>query len=118
MSELDRFTGRHCTPLKGDRHRLGAAEIEVALGALPAGWERIDDGQAMQKTFAFPDYYRTMAFVNALAFVAHRENHHPDLGVHYNRCVVRYSTHDCGGITDNDLISAAKAEKLYADGDR
>lgn len=115
MSELDRFVDRRCRPLSGDSHRLEAAAIEQALGGLPAGWQRIEDGQALQKTFKFADYYRTMAFVNALAFVAHRENHHPDLGVHYNRCVVRYSTHDCGGITENDLISAAKAERLYAE---
>ena len=53
-----------------------------------------------------------MAFVNALAFVAHREDHHPDLGVHYDRCVVRYSTHDVGGLSENDFICAAKAEAL------
>ena len=53
-----------------------------------------------------------MAFVNALAYMAHREDHHPDLGVHYNRCVVRYSTHDVGGLSENDFICAAKAEEL------
>ena len=55
-----------------------------------------------------------MAFVNALAFVAHREDHHPDLGVHYNRCVVRFSTHDVGGLSENDFICAAKAQALAA----
>jgi len=53
-----------------------------------------------------------MAFVNALAFMAHREDHHPDLGVHYDRCVVRYSTHDVGGLSENDFICAAKADAL------
>lgn len=66
----------------------------------------------MSKTFRFPDYYRTIAFVNALAFVAHREDHHPDLGVHYDRCIVRFSTHDVGGLSENDFICAAKAERL------
>ena len=78
-------------------------------------WVAIEDGKAICKTYSFADYYHTMAFVNALAFVAHREDHHPDLGVHYNRCVVRFSTHDAGGVTENDLICAAKAEALYAD---
>ena len=59
-----------------------------------------------------------MAFVNALACMAHREDHHPDLGVHYNRCVVRYSTHDADGLTRNDLICAAKAEQIYANADQ
>ena len=66
------------------------------------------------KTFNFKNYYETMAFVNALAYMAHREDHHPDLGVHYNRCVVRYSTHDVGGLSENDFICAAKAEELWS----
>ena len=74
--------------------------------------ERLDARVNALKTFTFQDYYRTMAFVNALAFVAHREDHHPDLGVHYDRCVVRYSTHDVGGLSENDFICAAKAERL------
>ena len=76
------------------------------------GWELVEDGRALTKTFRFDDYYRTMAFVNALAFMAHREDHHPDLGVHYNRCVVRYSTHDADGLSENDFICAAKTERL------
>jgi len=115
MSELDTLASRHCRPLSGPQHRLDDPAVDTALSHLPTGWERIDNGTALQKTFRFADYYRTMAFVNALAFVAHRENHHPDLGVHYDRCVIRFSTHDCGGITDNDLVSAAKAERLFAE---
>jgi 4a-hydroxytetrahydrobiopterin dehydratase len=72
----------------------------------------VESGQAIRKTFCFADYYRTLAFVNALAFVAHREDHHPDLGVHYDRCVVRYSTHDVGGLSENDFVCAAKTELL------
>ena len=60
----------------------------------------------------FADYYKTMAFVNALAWIAHAEDHHPDMSVHYNRAVVRFSTHDAGGLTLNDFICAAKAEAL------
>jgi 4a-hydroxytetrahydrobiopterin dehydratase len=78
------------------------------------GWVRVPGGGAIRKTFRFADYYKTMAFVNALAFIAHREDHHPDLGVHYDRCVVEYSTHDVGGISRNDFICAAKAEALIA----
>ena len=76
------------------------------------GWELVEDGHALSRTFAFPDYYRTMSFVNALAHVANAENHHPDLSVHYDRCVVRWSTHDVGGLSENDFICAAKADAL------
>ena len=79
------------------------------------GWDLIEDGAAIARTFRFADYYRTLAFVNALAFIAHREDHHPDLSVHYDRCVVRYSTHDVGGLSDNDFICAAKASCLADD---
>lgn len=103
---------QHCQPRKGDSHRLGA---DIVRNRLPPGWEIVDDGAAIRKTFRFKDYYRTMAFVNALAYVAHREDHHPDLGVHYDRCVVTFSTHDVGGLSQNDLICAAKTERLGAD---
>lgn len=104
----------HCTPLKGAGHRLDAATLAQALATLD-GWSASAEGERIERTFRFADYYRTIAFVNALAFIAHREDHHPDLGVHYDRCVVQYSTHDCGGVTRNDLICAAKADALYAE---
>jgi 4a-hydroxytetrahydrobiopterin dehydratase len=99
-------------PLSGPGHRLSAEDAQRLLDALP-GWALVENGEAMGKTFKFKDYYRTMAFVNALAFVAHRENHHPDLGVHYDRVEVRYSTHDVGGLSENDFICAAKIEQLF-----
>lgn len=112
---MDRFaelaTAR-CTPLRGVEHQLSPERVAELLDALPEGWRLIDDGAAIAKTFRFPDYHRTMAFVNALAFIAHAEDHHPDLGVHYDRCVVRFSTHDVGGLSINDFIGAAKAEAL------
>ena len=111
MSLLTELASRHCTPLRGAAHKLADDKLRGFLAALP-GWERVEDGAAIAKTFAFEDYYRTMAFVNALAYIAHREDHHPDLGVHYDRCVVRFSTHDVGGLSMNDVICAAKAELL------
>ena len=77
-------------------------------------WALVENGHALSRTFAFKDYYRTMSFVNALAHVANAEDHHPDLSVHYDRCVVRFSTHDVGGLSENDFICAAKADALYA----
>jgi len=112
MPAFDDLVTRHCRPLRGAEHRLDADAVRARLAALP-GWELIEDGAAIGRTFRFDDYHRTMAFVNALAFVAHREDHHPDLGVHYNRAVVRYSTHDVGGLSENDFICAAKASALF-----
>ena len=116
MSRTQELALLHCHPLRGAEHRIAPAAAAARLADLP-GWALAEDGSALTRSFRFPDYYRTMAFVNALAFIAHREDHHPDLGVHYDRCVVRYSTHDVGGLSDNDFICAAKASLLAGGGD-
>ena len=89
--------------------RLADDALDAALPALP-GWSHVADRLA--KTFRFASYHETIAFVNAIAWIAHRSDHHPDLSVHYNRCVVSWSTHDAGGITGNDLTCAARVERL------
>lgn len=114
MTAINDLLAAHCVPRRGAEHRLDPARAADYLSALP-GWELVEEGRAIRKTFRFRDYYRTLAYVNALAYVAHREDHHPDLGVHYDRVVVRFSTHDVGGLSENDFICAAKAEALAAD---
>ena len=69
---------------------------------------------AITRSFRFADYRATIAFVNALAWVVHAEDHHPELVVGYDRCEVRFVTHSVGGVTGNDFICAAKADALYA----
>jgi 4a-hydroxytetrahydrobiopterin dehydratase len=91
--------------------RLGVDELAAHLSTLN-GWS--ERGDRIEKTYSFADYDETMAFVNGLAWISRREDHHPDLSVHYNRCVVVYSTHSAGGVTLNDVICAAKAERLFA----
>jgi 4a-hydroxytetrahydrobiopterin dehydratase len=99
----------HCRHLGPDDALRGAA-LDAALATLP-GW-RLADG-AIERRFEFADYHATMSFVNALAHMVHREDHHPDLLVSYNRCTVRFNTHSAGGITDNDLVCAAKADAIF-----
>ena len=111
MSDLIALADAHCIARKGSEHKLTEARVRELMPEIP-GWDLAEGGHALVKTFKFQDYYRTMAFVNALAYIAHREDHHPDLGVHYNRCVVRFSIHDVGGLSENDFILAAKAERL------
>ncbi len=69
---------------------------------------------AIEKTFTFADYYKTLSFVNAVAFIAHTQDHHPDLSVHYNRCVVRFNTHEVSGISITDFDCAARVDALLA----
>jgi 4a-hydroxytetrahydrobiopterin dehydratase len=100
---------KKCAECKPGTPPLDAARVRKALGELP-GWELA--GDEISKTYPFKNYYETMAFVNATAWVSHRENHHPDLEVGYNKCRVRYSTHSIGGISENVLICAAKVDAL------
>ena len=111
MTDLVPLAHARCAPRRGQEHRLTEASIRELMPQLP-GWSLVEGGHALAKTFRFADYYRTIAFVNALAHVANREDHHPDLSVHYDRCEVRYSTHDVGGLSENDFICAAKAGTL------
>lgn len=115
MTDLIPLARAHCLPRKGNEHRLGEARLAELLPQVP-GWDLVEDGAALSRTFRFPDYYRTLAFVNALAWIAHREDHHPDLGVHYDRVVVRFSTHDVGGLSENDFICAARASEIFEQG--
>ena len=111
MADLVPLAQARCIARRGHEHRLGEARIRELLPQLQ-GWELLEDSHVLGKTFRFPDYYRTMSFVNALAHVANAQDHHPDLSVHYDRCVVRWSTHDVGGLSENDFICAAKADAL------
>lgn len=98
----------HCKPLEG-QPPMGGAEIEVHLKQV-SGWQVVDG--AIEKTFAFANYHETIAFVNALAWICHTQDHHPELKVTYNRCVVRFDTHSVGGLSVNDFICAARADAL------
>jgi 4a-hydroxytetrahydrobiopterin dehydratase len=102
---------RHCKACSPGTPPVDPTRAAAYLKALP-GWE--STGKEISKTYKFQNYYETMAFVNAVAWVAHREDHHPDLEVGYNRCRVRYSTHSVGGLSENDFICAAKVETLLA----
>jgi 4a-hydroxytetrahydrobiopterin dehydratase len=101
---------QRCRALEGGAP-MGDADIRSHLAQV-SGWRLSDD--AIEKTFSFRDYHETLGFVNALAWIANTEDHHPELRVTYDRCVVRFNTHSVGGISVNDFICAAKADALVA----
>lgn len=103
------LSGKKC------KHREGpplSAEQSGAFLKQLHDWKIAVDGKSIHRTFKLEDYHRTMALVNAIAWIAHREDHHPDMEVGYNRCTVRFSTHSVGGLSENDFISAAKIDAL------
>ena len=109
---MDDLRTRHCTEKPKGSPALSPSAAETLRGQLHPDWRLAEDGRALTRTLAFRDYHAVMEFVNALAWVSHREDHHPDLSVHYNKVVVRYSTHSVGGLSDNDFICAAKLDAL------
>lgn len=108
MSELQ---SKHCIPCEGGVKPLSRKEVEELLSRIP-GWETNADASVIQRRFNFRNFYVTMAFVNAIAWIASQENHHPDMEVGYNYCMVRYSTHAIKGLSENDFICAAKVNQL------
>lgn len=102
---------QHCQPLPKGSPPLEATRVRQLLEEV-AGWKVNDDHTAIQREFKFKNYYETIAFVNALAWIANQQDHHPDLEVSYNRCAVTFSTHSIGGLSNNDFICAARVNAL------
>jgi 4a-hydroxytetrahydrobiopterin dehydratase len=105
----DDLSKRKCKPCEGGTKPLNQVMIKGYLSQLP-GWELVN-GEIV-KTFMFQNFHETMSFVNAVAWVANRQDHHPDMEVGYKACKVRYMTHAIKGLSDNDFICAAKIENL------
>jgi 4a-hydroxytetrahydrobiopterin dehydratase len=101
---------RKCKPCEGGVSPLDEVIAREYLRSLD-GWELA--GAAIERTFRFRNFHETMAFVNAVAWVSHREDHHPDLAVGYAECRLRYLTHAIGGLSENDFICAAKVDRLF-----
>lgn len=108
---LAELAAEKCVPLKGREHAVALPQAQAWLAALP-GWSLGPDQADIRREFRFPDFVRALAFVNALGYIAERENHHPDLELGWGRVLVRFSTHDVGGLSRNDFICAAKTEAL------
>jgi 4a-hydroxytetrahydrobiopterin dehydratase len=108
MSDL---VSKRCVPCTEATPRVPPDEVNRLIGTLPGYKADLLVG-SISKVYEFDDFYETMAFVNAVAFIAHAEDHHPELAVSYNRCSVTFSTHAIGGLSENDFICAAKVDAL------
>ena len=100
-----------CEPRKGPENLLDKTRADELLALLP-DWQAAADRKSIARTFRFRNFYETLGFVNAVGWMANRQDHHPDLEVGYNRCVVHWSTHDVGGLSMNDFICAARVEQI------
>lgn len=103
---------RHCVPCEGGIEPLSREAADVALAELNGGWALDGTSRELRREFRFPNFLRTMSFVNAVAHLANVEDHHPDLEVGYDYCRIVYTTHAIGGLSENDFICAAKIDRL------
>ncbi len=110
---MDELTKKHCIPCEGGTPPLDGATVDKLLKQLSPEWKASPDKKEISCEYKFKNYYQTIAFVNAVAWMTHLENHHPDLKVSYNTCHVHYSTHTIKGLSENDFICAAKVDELY-----
>jgi 4a-hydroxytetrahydrobiopterin dehydratase len=108
MTELK---DKRCEACEGAIKPMSHDQITHLLQQIPL-WEVNETETLIQRRFAFKNFYRTMAFVNAIAWIAHQENHHPDVELGYNYCLIKYSTHAINGLSINDFICAAKIDGL------
>lgn len=108
MMSLNDLLHTQCRAVTGKAMTQAEAQQQIAL--LP-NWSLIDN--RIERKFIFVDYFETIAFVNALAYVVSREDHHPDLKVSFNHCTVQFSTHSVNGLSNNDFICAAKADAIF-----
>lgn len=96
----------HCSPNPARLDKAGTEKLAAVL----YDWQILDG--RLEKTFRFGNFHETMAFANAVAWIAHAQDHHPDMEIGYSRCKLAWSTHSAGGISRNDLICAARVDRL------
>ena len=103
---------KKCSACEGGVPALSHENVKRLLMQLQPGWQVSENDKSIVKTFDFSHFKETMQFVNAVADIAESEGHHPDMGVHYARVKVEFSTHAVGGLTENDFICASKIDDL------
>jgi 4a-hydroxytetrahydrobiopterin dehydratase len=109
-----RLAEKRCVPCEGGGQPLDPAQAEALAKQLDPRWTLLDGGRKIEAVFEFRNYFRTLAFVNAAAYVAINEDHHPDIAFGYDRATVTFWTHAVNGLSDNDFICAAKLDRLLA----
>jgi 4a-hydroxytetrahydrobiopterin dehydratase len=112
---MTQLAQKKCIPCEGGVKPLDRAAAEKLLRELRPQWKLSADAKQIAATFEFKNYYRTTAFVNAVAWIAHNEDHHPDIAFGYKTATVTYWTHAIDGLSENDFICAAKVDTLLAE---
>ena len=105
---------KRCKPCEGGVAPLSREAAREMLAEIDGAWQLSDDGRWISRSFEFPAWSRTIGFVNAVAWIATTEGHHPEMIVNYGSCDVRYRTTAIDGLSENDFICAAKVDLMAA----
>ena len=111
MNNVCDLSNRHCVPCEGGVTPMARTEAAATLAEIP-DWELSEDNKSIHRRFEFKGFYKCMSFINAMAWIANAENHHPDFSAGYNFCEVTFTTHAIDGLSENDFICAAKINVL------
>ena len=114
MTTVCDLTNRHCVPCEGGVAPMARAEAEATMAEIP-NWKLSEDSKSIRRRFEFKGFYKCMSFINAMAWIANAENHHPDFSAGYNFCEVTFTTHAIDGLSENDFICAARVNALVDD---
>lgn len=110
---MNELATRQCTPPPEGAKPLAGKQLDDLATQLHEDWLLSADKLSIERDFGFSNFHQTMAFVNAVAWIAHQQDHHPDMEIGYKHCKVHYSTHTVGGLSENDFICAARIETLF-----
>ena len=111
MTEICDLSQKHCVPCEGGVPAIGRDQALEMLKEIE-GWALSEDGRMISRRFEFRGFFRTMSFINAMAWVVNNENHHPDFSAGYNYCEIGFTTHAIDGLSENDFICAARVNAL------
>lgn len=105
------LSNKHCKACEGGVAPLTREEAEKLLLQVPA-WQLSTNAKSMVRRFEFKGFNKVMGFMNAVAWIANAEKHHPDVALGYNYCEITFTTHAIEGLSENDFICAAKVDLL------
>ncbi len=110
---MNELATKQCAPPPKGAKPLADKQLDDLVAQLDDDWLLAKDKLSIERDFGFSNFHQTMAFVNAVAWIAHQQDHHPDMEIGYKHCLVHYSTHAVGGLSENDFICAARIEALF-----
>ena len=108
---MDELSAKHCEPCRGGTPPLRGEAIERLRRQLHDEWQVVDEHH-LERTFHFRDFREALAFTNRVGELAEAEQHHPDLHLAWGKVTMQVWTHKIGGLSENDFILAAKADRL------